>query len=68
MLAQKAHDYTGTSMACLKVDVKSNEKDVLNKTSISIIFVICLSLAVKVPFCLLNDAVLVEEIRQGRRI
>jgi len=50
-------------MACLKVDDKSKDK-----TSISIILFVRLFLVGRVPFCLLNDAVLVEGIRQGRRI
>jgi hypothetical protein len=52
-------------MACLKVDGKSKDKRLIN---IKFHFCLFVYLVIKVPFCLLNDAVLVEEIRQGRRI
>ena len=64
MLAQKTHDYADTPMACLKVDVKLKEKSRINIK----IYISSFVLVVRVPFCLLNGAVLVEEIRQGWRI
>ena len=43
-------------------------KNVLNIKFPFLLFFVRLFLVVRIPFCLLNDAVLVEEIRQGRRI
>ncbi len=56
-------------MARLKVDDKSKDKHCINvKVTFQYFFVFVYFLIARVPFCLLNDAVLVEEIRQGRRI